>query len=227
MRDHGIAYGKVDVYSDPTALEENARGAFRPDQSADGDALGSTRFWPTSARMSSTPFCASGRSSNRHAGEQPVRDPQVAEDRGARTGLTGIADDGPHARHYLGYFASASTASFITRRNDVLEELWLPMARAGEVRARYYQGLIQVAAGLCTCRTCPEPAGLRRAGFSRWRWQIRNVGRRTMRESISRRFARLCRAQRQAILDSGETLNPWSPARAPQLELPNAAKYGL
>jgi hypothetical protein len=33
----------------------------------------------------------------------------------------------------------------------------------------------------------------------------------------------ICRDHRQAILDSGETVNPWSPEKAPQLALPTMA----
>jgi hypothetical protein len=32
---------------------------------------------------------------------------------------------------------------------------------------------------------------------------------------------KICREHRQAILDSGETVNPWSPEKAPQLALPS------
>jgi len=64
LHDHGLAYGKVDVHSDPTAWEEMKRlsGQTKAPTMRWGDEI-----WPTSARTSSTPFCASARSSSRPA----------------------------------------------------------------------------------------------------------------------------------------------------------------
>src|SRR5476649_2606659 len=58
--------------------------------------------------------------------------------------LADVADDGIHARHYLGYFACFNRQLYY-EAHDVLEELWLPLR--GKPQARFYQGLIQVAGG--------------------------------------------------------------------------------
>jgi predicted metal-dependent hydrolase len=135
--------------------------------------------------------------------------------------LAGIADDGVHARHYLGYFACFNRQLYY-EAHDVLEELWLPLR--GTPQARYYQGLIQLAGGFVLLqknRIAPAGRlfGLALANFEPYPAHHAGIDLDAVRE--------LCRSQRKAILDSGETINPWSPDRAPQLELPNAAKFGI
>jgi predicted metal-dependent hydrolase len=135
--------------------------------------------------------------------------------------LADIADDGLHARHYLGYF-KCFNAQLYYEAHDVLEELWLPLR--GTPQARFYQGLIQVAGGFVHLqKNRIAPAGrlfaLALANFELYPAHHAGIDLDAMR--------RLCREHRQAILDSGETLNPWSAARAPQLAWPDATAFGL
>jgi predicted metal-dependent hydrolase len=135
--------------------------------------------------------------------------------------LAGIEEGGVFARHYLGYFACFNRQLYY-EAHDVLEELWLPLR--GQPQARYYQGLIQVAGGFVHLqKNRIGPAGrlfaLALANFEPYPAHHAGIDLEAVR--------RLCRAQRKVILDSGETVNPWSPERAPQLELPNAAKFGV
>jgi predicted metal-dependent hydrolase len=135
--------------------------------------------------------------------------------------LAGIENDGVHARHYLGYFACFNRQLYY-EAHDVLEELWLPIR--GTPPARYYQGLIQVAGGFVHLqKNRIAPAGrlfaLALANFETYPAHHAGIDLDAVRA--------LCRAQRQVILESGETVNPWSPEKAPQLEWPNAAKFGL
>jgi predicted metal-dependent hydrolase len=135
--------------------------------------------------------------------------------------LAEIEDDGVHARHYLGYFACFNRQLYY-EAHDVLEELWLPLR--GTPQARFYQGLIQVAGGfvhLQKNRIAPAARlfALALTNFESYPAHHAGIDLDAIR--------RLCRGQRQTILDSGGTINPWSTERAPQLDLPNAAKFGL
>ena len=135
--------------------------------------------------------------------------------------LADIADDGLHARHYLGYF-KCFNGQLYYEAHDVLEELWLPLR--GTPQARFYQGLIQLAGGFVHLqKNRIAPAGrlfaLALANFEPYPAHHGGIDLDAVR--------RLCREHRQAILDSGETLNPWSPERAPQLAWPNAAAFGI
>jgi predicted metal-dependent hydrolase len=135
--------------------------------------------------------------------------------------LADIPPGGLYARHYLGYFQCFNRQLYY-EAHDVLEELWLPIR--GTPPARFYQGLIQVAGGFVHLqKNRIAPAGrlfaLALANFEVYPAHHAGIDLEAVR--------RLCREHRQAILDSGETLNPWSRERAPQLELPNAARFGL
>jgi predicted metal-dependent hydrolase len=135
--------------------------------------------------------------------------------------LAEIADDGLHARHYLGYF-KCFNGQLYYEAHDVLEELWLPLR--GTPQARFYQGLIQLAGGfvhLQKNRIAPASRlfALALANFEPYPAHHAGIDLDAVR--------RLCREHRQAILDSGETLNPWSAGRAPQLAWPNAAAFGI
>jgi predicted metal-dependent hydrolase len=135
--------------------------------------------------------------------------------------LADLPPDGLYARHYLGYFKCFNGQLYYDA-HDVLEELWLPLR--GTPPARFYQGLIQVAGGFVHLqKNRIAPAGrlfaLALANFESYPAHHAGIDLDAVR--------RLCRDQRQAILDSGETLNPWSPERPPQLELPDAARFGL
>jgi predicted metal-dependent hydrolase len=135
--------------------------------------------------------------------------------------LAGIPGDGAYARHYLGYF-KCFNGQLYYEAHDVLEELWLPIR--GTPQARFYQGLIQVAGGFVHLqKNRIAPAGrlfaLALANFESYPPHHAGIDLDHVRQ--------LCRDHRQAILDSGETLNPWSSDRPPQLALPNAARFGL
>jgi len=135
--------------------------------------------------------------------------------------LADVADDGIHARHYLGYFACFNRQLYY-EAHDVLEELWLPLR--GKPQARFYQGLIQVAGGFVHLqKNRIAPAGrlfaLALANFESYPAHHAGIDLEAVRA--------LCREQRAVILASNETVNPWSAERAPQLAWPDAAKFGL
>ena len=135
--------------------------------------------------------------------------------------LADVADDGIHARHYLGYFACFNRQLYY-EAHDVLEELWLPLR--GKPQARFYQGLIQVAGGFVHLqKNRIAPAGrlfaLALANFESYPAHHAGIDLEAVRA--------LCRGQREVILSSNETVNPWSAERAPQLAWPDAAKFGL
>ena len=135
--------------------------------------------------------------------------------------IADIPDDGLHARHYLGFF-KCFNAQLYYEAHDVLEELWLPLR--GTPQARFYQGLIQVAGGFVHLqKNRIAPGGrlfaLALANFETYPAHHAGIDLEAVR--------RLCREHRQAILDSGETVNPWSPERAPHLAWPNAAAFGI
>ena len=135
--------------------------------------------------------------------------------------IADIPDDGLFARHYLGFF-KCFNAQLYYEAHDVLEELWLPLR--GTPQARFYQGLIQVAGGFVHLqKNRIAPGGrlfaLALANFESYPGHHAGIDLEGVR--------RLCREQRQAILDSGETLNPWSAERLPQLAWPDAAAFGI
>ena len=143
--------------------------------------------------------------------------------------LADVADDGIHARHYLGYFACFNRQLYY-EAHDVLEELWLPIR--GTPQARFYQGLIQVAGGFVHLQKTAQSDGrfnrigpaarlfaLALANFESYPAHHAGIDLEAVRA--------LCRRQREAILNSNETVNPWSAEQAPQLAWPDAAKFGL
>jgi predicted metal-dependent hydrolase len=135
--------------------------------------------------------------------------------------LADVADDGIHARHYLGYFACFNRQLYY-EAHDVLEELWLPLR--GKPQARFYQGLIQVAGGFVHLqKNRIAPAGrlfaLALANFESYPAHHAGIDLEAVRA--------LCREQRAVILASNETVNPWSAEKAPQLAWPDAAKFGI
>ncbi len=143
--------------------------------------------------------------------------------------LADVADDGIHARHYLGYFACFNKQLYY-EAHDVLEELWLPIR--GTPQARFYQGLIQLAGGFVHLQKTVAsggrfnriaPAGrlfaLALANFEGYPAHHAGIDLDAVRA--------LCRSQREAILASNETVNPWSPEAPPQLALPDAARFGI
>ena len=143
--------------------------------------------------------------------------------------LADVADDGIHARHYLGYFACFNRQLYY-EAHDVLEELWLPIR--GKPQARFYQGLIQVAGGFVHLQKTAQsggqfnriaPAGrlfaLALANFESYPAHHAGIDLEAVRT--------LCREQRAVILASNETVNPWSTEKAPQLAWPDAARFGI
>ena len=116
--------------------------------------------------------------------------------------------------HYTGFF-HCFNAQLYYEAHDVLEEVWLPIR--GQAQAKYYQGLIQMAGGfvhLQKGRLGPAERlfALALANFKDY--PVRHAG---LDLDLVRK---VCRDYRQAVLDSGETVNPWSKDHAPQLALP-------
>jgi len=117
-------------------------------------------------------------------------------------------------RHYAGFFRCFNAHRYY-EAHDVLEEVWLPIR--GQPQARFYQGLIQMAGGFVLLqkqRLGPAARlfALALANFEGYPARHAGVDLDDIRQ--------ICRHHRQAIIDSGETLNPWSKDHAPQLALP-------
>jgi predicted metal-dependent hydrolase len=118
-------------------------------------------------------------------------------------------------RHYTGFFRCFN-AQIYYEAHDVLEEVWLPIR--GQPQAKFYQGLIQMAGAfvhLQKNRLGPATRlfALALKNFEAYPDRHHGVDLVAIRE--------LCRKYRQAVLDSGETVNPWSKDHAPHLKLPS------
>jgi len=130
--------------------------------------------------------------------------------------LAGMEEIPGFNRHYVGFFRCFN-AQLYYEAHDVLEEVWLPIR--GQPQAKFYQGLIQMAGGfvhLQKQRLGPAARlfALALANFETY--PARHAG-------IDLDVVRgLCRHYRLAVIDSGETLNPWSKDHPPQLALPSA-----
>ena len=129
--------------------------------------------------------------------------------------LAQFEDPASFSRHYVGFFRCFN-AQFYYEAHDVLEEIWLPIR--GQAQAKYYQGLIQMAGGFVHLqkeRLGPATRlfALALKNFESYPDRHEGIDLISIRE--------LCRVYRQAVLDSGEKVNPWSPDRAPQLALPS------
>jgi predicted metal-dependent hydrolase len=117
-------------------------------------------------------------------------------------------------RHYVGFFRCFN-AQIYYEAHDVLEEVWLPIR--GQAQANFYQGLIQMAGAfvhLQKSRLGPSARlfALALKNFEHYPERHEGIDLDAVRQ--------LCRRYRQALIDSGETINPWSKDRAPQLALP-------
>jgi predicted metal-dependent hydrolase len=120
-------------------------------------------------------------------------------------------------RHYVGFFRCFN-AQIYYEAHDVLEDVWLPIR--GQAQSNFYQGLIQMAGAFVHLQKGRLGPSARLFALA-----LKNF------ESYPARHAgvdldairQLCRDYRRALLDSGETVNPWTPARAPQLALPSLA----
>ena len=130
--------------------------------------------------------------------------------------LAGFAELPGFDRHYAGYF-HCFNAQLYYEAHDVLEEVWLPIR--GEAQANFYQGLIQMAGAfvhLQKQRLGPATRlfALALANFEDYPARHAGIDLDAIRQ--------LCRQYRQAVIDSGEALNPWSEDHAPRLALPAA-----
>jgi predicted metal-dependent hydrolase len=130
--------------------------------------------------------------------------------------LAGFAELPGFNRHYVGFFRCFN-AQLYYEAHDVLEEVWLPIR--SQAQARFYQGLIQMAGGfvhLQKQRLGPAARlfALALANFEAYPARHAGIDLEAIRQ--------ICRHHRQAVIDSGETLNPWSKDHAPQLALPAA-----
>ena len=130
--------------------------------------------------------------------------------------LAGLAEVPGVNRHYAGFF-HCFNAKLYYEAHDVLEEVWLPIR--GQAQAKFYQGLIQMAGGfvhLQKQRLGPAARlfDLALANFEAYPARHAGIDLDVIRE--------ICRRHRQAIVDSVETLNPWSKEHPPQLALPVA-----
>jgi predicted metal-dependent hydrolase len=128
--------------------------------------------------------------------------------------LAGFAEVPGFNRHYTGFFRCFN-AQLYYEAHDVLEEIWLPIR--GQAHARFYQGLIQMAGGFVHLqkeRLGPAARlfALALANFEGYPARHAGIDLDAIRE--------ICRHQRQAVIDSGETRNPWSKEHPPQLALP-------
>jgi predicted metal-dependent hydrolase len=129
--------------------------------------------------------------------------------------LAGFPDRPGFDRHYVGYFRCFN-AQLYYEAHDVLEEVWLPVRKTPE--SNFYKGLIQMAGGfvhLQKQRLGPAARlfALALANFEPYPARHDGIDLEAIRD--------ICRQHRQAVLDSGETINPWSKDRAPQLALPS------
>ena len=118
-------------------------------------------------------------------------------------------------RHYVGYFRCFNEQLYY-EAHDVLEEVWLPIR--GTEQAKFYQGLIQMAGGfvhLQKSRLGPAARLFALALANFGDYPVRHAG---INLDVIRA---ICRDHRQAILDSGETANPWSTEKPPQLAIPS------
>lgn len=118
-------------------------------------------------------------------------------------------------RHYVGFFRCFN-AGIYYEAHDVLEEVWLPIR--GQAQAKFYQGLIQMAGAfvhLQKDRLGPSARLFALALKNFEHYPERHEG--VDLESI----CALCRRYRKVIVDSDETINPWSKEHGPKLALPS------
>ena len=119
-------------------------------------------------------------------------------------------------RHYVGFFRCFNEQLYY-EAHDVLEEVWLPIR--GQAQAKFYQGLIQTAGGFVHLqkeRLGPAARlfALALANFEAYPTRHAGIDLDAVRA--------ICHQHRDAILASGEKINPWSRENPPQLALPSA-----
>jgi predicted metal-dependent hydrolase len=119
-------------------------------------------------------------------------------------------------RHYVGFFRCFN-AQLYYEAHDVLEEVWLPIR--GTAQAKFYQGLIQMAGGFVHLKKNRLGPAARLFALALVNFEAYP----TCHAGIDLDDIRqICREYRQAVIDSHEKVNPWSPETAPQLALPSA-----
>jgi predicted metal-dependent hydrolase len=128
--------------------------------------------------------------------------------------LAGFPETPGFDRHYIGFFRCFN-AQLYYEAHDVLEEVWLPIR--GQAQAKYYQGLIQMAGGFVHLQKQRLGPAARLFALALVNFETYPTCHAGIDLDIIRK---LCREYRQAVLDSGETVNPWSKDHAPQLPLP-------
>jgi predicted metal-dependent hydrolase len=117
-------------------------------------------------------------------------------------------------RHYTGFFRCFN-AQLYYEAHDVLEEVWLPIR--GTAQAKFYQGLIQMAGGFVHLKKNRLGPATRLFALALANFETYPARHEGVELDVIRG---VCRHYRQAVLDSGETVNPWSEDTAPQLALP-------
>jgi predicted metal-dependent hydrolase len=117
-------------------------------------------------------------------------------------------------RHYAGFF-HCFNAQLYYEAHDVLEEVWLPIR--GQPEARFYQGLIQMAGGFVHLQKERLGPAARLFALALVNFEAYPACHAGIDLDAVRK---LCRDYRAAVVDSRETVNPWSKERAPQLALP-------
>jgi predicted metal-dependent hydrolase len=118
-------------------------------------------------------------------------------------------------RHYIGFFHCFNVQLYY-EAHDVLEAVWLPIRR--EPPANYYKGLIQMAGAFVHLqkeRLGPSARLFALALVNFEPFPAHHSG------IVLDDIRKLCRDYRQAIVDSGETVNPWTTETAPRLALPS------
>jgi len=117
-------------------------------------------------------------------------------------------------RHYTGFFHCFNEQLYY-EAHDVLEEVWLPIR--GQAQAKFYQGLIQMAGGFVHLQKQRLGPAARLFDLALVNFEAYPTCHAGIDLDIVRK---VCREYRQAVVDSGETVNPLSSTRAPQLPLP-------
>ena len=130
--------------------------------------------------------------------------------------LAGFADLPGLDRHYVGFFRCFNQQLYY-EAHDVLEEVWLPIR--GTPQAKFYQGLIQMAGGFVHLKKNRLGPAARLFALALANFEPYPSSHAGIDLNLSRK---ICRNYRQAVLDSGEQVNPWTPESAPQLPLPVA-----
>ena len=128
--------------------------------------------------------------------------------------LAGFAEVPGFNRHYVGFF-HCFNAQLYYEAHDVLEEVWLPIR--GQAQAKFYQGLIQMAGGFVHLQKQRLGPAARLLALALVNFEPYSTCHSGIDLDVVRK---ICREYRQAVVDSGETVNPWSKEGAPQLALP-------